>query len=377
MPGFLLVIALFQAGVLLCYWALYHTLTSLAGFQGTLALRLVFLALAFSFLLASVLSFRRDGPLARALYTLSAVWLGLFHFLFWSSVLCWFLYWARAALGPGPFPASWARTLLLLGLVTGLYGISNARGLRIRKIDVALHGRWAGRTAVFVSDLHLGPVRNLGFARSVAEGIRQLGPDMLFLGGDFYDGTRADADGLIAPFSGIKPPLGIYFITGNHEEFSAGSKERYTRAANNAGMKVLDNAVHIVDGLQIAGVSYRETLTRAGYEKTLQAMGLEKEKGKNLPVLLLKHSPMYPDVSLREGVNFEICGHTHRGQIIPYNLITRLVYKGFDGGLKRLGDLTVYTSTGAGTWGPPMRIGNRPEIVFIRFVQDTCLKNQS
>ncbi|MDA8387033.1 MAG: metallophosphoesterase [Nitrospiraceae bacterium] len=370
------VMVLFQTGLLLCYWLLYQTLVGLLGFHGTWGLKLLFAALSVSFLFASALASRRDGPLSRALYTLSAAWLGLFNFLFWPAVLCRVLYRARMALGLGPYPVSWAAALFSVGLVTGLCGIANAHSLRIKKFDIAMggvaagpprgpwSGKWAGRTAVFVSDLHLGPVRNLGFARRVAKRIREIGPDMLLLGGDFYDGTPADAPGLIAPFSEINPPLGAYFITGNHEEFSARAKQDYIRAASDAGIKVLDNRMEVVEGLQIAGVGYRETLTRAGYERVMRGMGLEKDR----PVLLLKHSPMYPDISLREGVDFEICGHTHRGQILPYNLVTRLVYRGFDGGLKRLGNLTIYTSAGAGTWGPPMRVGNRPEIVLIRFV---------
>lgn len=383
MPSFALADAFFQAGVLLCYWLFYETLVRLAGFHGTVMLRLVFVALAFSFLFSSALSSRRDGPLVQALYTLSAVWVGFFHFLFWSSVLCWGLYGARMALGLGRYPASWARASLSLGLAMGLFGIVNARRPRIKKIDIAIrgqageeggfssvggaartsHGRWAGRTAVFISDLHLGTVRGLGFARQVAARIRRIGPDMLLLGGDFFDGGPADAEALIAPFSEIITPLGAYFIMGNHEEFSEANR-MLVQAAKEAGMKVLDNRVHMADGLQIAGVSYSSTLTRAGYERTLQAMGLRRE----LPVLLLKHSPVHPEISLQEGVSLELCGHTHKGQIIPYNLVTRLVYGKFDGGLRRLGGLTVYTSAGAGTWGPPMRVGNRPEIVLIRFV---------
>ncbi len=378
MSPFVFIIALFQLIVFLGHWLLYKTLVRFLGLQGSTALgsaalKLLFVSLSISFLAASVLAFRQSGPLVRAFYTLSASWLGVFHFLFWASVLCWISFWAHRAFGLRFDSATWAAALLSLGLIAGLYGIVNARNPGIKKIDIALsgpaaghnpHNLWRDKTAVFISDLHLGPVRNTGFARRMADRIRGLGPDILFIGGDLYDGTKSDAKKLAEPFAEIAPPLGVYFITGNHEEFSAGAKERYIRAVSEAGIKVLDNRMVVVDGLQIVGVDYMDTFTKKAYERVLEKIGFTRGG----PVLLLKHSPMYPDVSYRQGVTLELCGHTHGGQIFPVNFITHYVYKGFDGGLKRLGNLTVYTSEGTGTWGPPMRVGSEPEITVIRFL---------
>ncbi len=374
MSPFVFIIALFQLTLFLGHWLFYRTLVRFLGLPGSWPLKLALAALSISFMAASVLAFRQNGPFVRAFYALSASWLGLFHFLFWASVLCWISFWVHSALGLRFDSASWAAALLSLGVIAGLYGIANAQNPRVKKIDIALSGppglndtlndTWKGKTAVFISDLHLGPVRNMGFARRVAGRIRQLGPDILFIGGDLFDGTKSDAERLAEPFGQIHPPLGTYFITGNHEEFSESAKERYIRAVRHAGIEVLDNRMVVVDGLQIAGVDYRDTFTRAGYNRVLEKIGFTRGKA----VLLLKHSPMYPGVSYRQGVTFEICGHTHKGQVFPVNFITHYVYRGFDGGLKRLGNLTVYTSAGTGTWGPPVRVGNRPEITFIRFL---------
>ena len=380
MSPFIFIIALFQIIVFLGHLLLYKTLVRFLGLPGTAALKTVLAVLSVSFISASVLTFKKSGALVHVFYTLSACWLGVFHFLFWSCILCWSAWWAHKAAGVRFDSVPWAATLLILGLVTGIYGIVNAGDIRIKKIGVSLPSQaedsasaqsdlwadpWKGKSAVFISDLHLGPVRNLGFAREVAAKIKEIGPDILFIGGDFYDGTSTThAEDLIKPFAEINPPLGAYFITGNHEEFSARAKKKYVQAVREAGIKVLGNQLVEVDGLQIAGVDYMDTFTRSQYENVLKAMNFNRAE----PVLLLKHSPMYPDVSQKEGVTFEICGHTHKGQIFPVNLITHYVYNGFDGGLKKLGALTVYTSTGVGTWGPPLRAGNRPEIVLIRFL---------
>ena len=368
-------IAVFQAAVFLGHWLIYVTLVRFLGLQGTAALRSAFAALSISFLAASVLVFRRRGRLVSAFYSFSAAWMGFFHFLFWSSVLCWIVHWAYAALGldSGGLTAA----LLAVGPAAGFYGIANALNPRIKKINFAFpeppagqnpgrdaHGFWSGKTAVFISDLHLGPVRGARFAGRVAKRIREIGPDILFIGGDLYDGAKTDAGGFfLKPFAQINPLLGTYFITGNHEEFSGSAKKSYEAAATEAGMTVLDNRMVEIGGLRVVGVDYLGTHTRAQYRRVLREMGL----GGGRPVLLLKHSPMYPDVSIEEGVTFELCGHTHKGQIFPYGIITHYVYGGFDSGLRKLGGLTLYTSTGAGTWGPPMRVGNRPEIVVVRF----------
>ncbi len=370
MPLFTLIIIIFQALVFLGHWFLYKTVIRFFGLHGALALKMIFGVLSVSFITASVLVFKYNKALTNLFYTLSAAWLGAFHFFLWSAFFCWIALWAHKAFFPGLRfnPAPWAAVFFSMGLVVSFYSIVNAGFVRTKELDIALPGlpeSWKGKTAVWISDLHLGPVRNLSFSREVADKVRRLDPDILFIGGDFYDGTSGDPVRLVKPFSGIKPPLGTWFITGNHEEFSARAKQKYIAAIRGAGIQVLENETKIINGLQIAGVDYMDTFTGAKYRAVLEKMAIRRSG----PVVLLKHSPMYPEIAREEGITFQLSGHTHGGQIFPASLITRLVYKGFDNGLKRLfpGNLTVYTSVGAGAWGPPMRLGTRPEITLIRF----------
>ncbi len=366
MPLFTLIVIIFQSLIFLGHWFLYKTAIRFLGLRNALALKMIFFVLSVSFFSASMLVFRYNKPIASLIYTLSAAWLGVFHYLLWCSFLCWIALWAHSLWGLRFRPDVWAAGLFSLGLFVSFFAILNAGTIRTRKIDITLPGlpaNWKGKTAVWASDLHLGPVRGLAFSREIAQKINLLSPDILFLGGDLYDGTAGDAALLASPFSGIKPPLGIWFIAGNHEEFSARSKQKYIRAIKAAGINVLDNEIKTIEGLQIAGVDYMDTFTAAKYRAVLKKMPFRRDG----PVVLLKHSPMYPEIAKEEGVAFQISGHTHGGQVFPASLITRWVYKGFDNGLKTLGPLVVYTSPGAGTWGPPMRMGTTPEIVLIRF----------
>jgi hypothetical protein len=167
---------------------------------------------------------------------------------------------------------------------------------------------------------------------------------------------------MAAPFSRIPTPNGTYFITGNHEEFFDNTP--YLQAVRRAGIQVLYNEMVDLNGLQIIGVDYRDSRDEKKLKAILQKMGIDRHK----PSILLEHAPLHLKVAEEQGISLLLSGHTHHGQVFLFRWITSLVYKGFDYGLKRFGDLIVYTSSGVGTWGPPMRLDTIPEIVVIQFI---------
>jgi hypothetical protein len=258
----------------------------------------------------------------------------------------------------------WIGVLFGIALLATVYGFINAGVPRITRIDVQLPllpGPWKGKTAVWVSDTHLGQVRNYGFARRIADKIEDLRPDIIFIGGDLYDGVAVDLDKAIEPFSKISAPYGCYFITGNHEQFS--DPTPYLQAVRRAGIHVLYNEKVDLDGLQIIGVDYRGSRREEDFRTILQNIGIDPRG----PSILLKHAPFHLQVAREQGISLQLSGHTHQGQVFLFRWITAKVYRGYDYGLKWFGDLLVYTSSGAGTWGPPMRIDTIPEIVVIEF----------
>jgi hypothetical protein len=107
----------------------------------------------------------------------------------------------------------------------------------------------------------------------------------------------------------------------------------------------------------------RDSQNRQKYEMILNGIKINP----NAPTILLKHSPNNLDIAHKKGITLQLSGHTHKGQIFPINFITGLVYHGYDYGFKKFKDLQIYTSSGVGTWGPPMRVGNIPEIAVIKF----------
>jgi len=220
---------------------------------------------------------------------------------------------------------------------------------------------WKGRTAAMISDLHLGHVRGANFARNIVARVRQLRPAIVFLAGDLYDGSYADLDALAGPLRALNAPLGNFFVAGNHEEIR--DRAAHLAAAQNAGLTLLNNEKVVVDGMQIVGVHHYESSHPDRLHSVLQSAAIDREQ----PSVLLVHTPDQLEVARRAGISLQLSGHTHRGQFFPWTWFTKRIYGQFVYGLQKFGDMLVYISSGAGTWGPPLRVCSHPEIVLIHF----------
>jgi len=364
-------ISLMQALLFLVHWFIFHTIVVFWGDQSqtaTVVLRCTLFSLAFSFVVAALLSYRFSNPLVTAIYRIAAVWLGFLDFFFCAACLCWL---ANLVLLVSPLAAARvqdrpfiAAVLFACAIVAGIYGLINALRIRVRRIPLSLTNlpaSWRGRTALVVSDLHLGNVNGVGFSRRIARMSAALQPDIAFIPGDFYDGTRCDPVKMAAPFRELAPPLGTYFSTGNHDEY--GDLPRYLEALKNSGVRVLANAKVEIDGLSILGIPYGASTHLIHLRATLEGMHLDASQ----PSILLSHVPNRLPIAEQAGVSLQISGHTHGGQLFPFTWLTRRAFGKFTYGLRRFGAMQVYTSYGAGTWGPPMRVGTSPEIVLLTF----------
>jgi len=364
---FIIFIATVQSILFLAHWLLYRTVVSFLALTSpsiTLPLKIVLFLFSISLVGTSFLVFRYPNVPVRIVYVIAASWIGFLNFFVLASLSSWVMYFAAQTLSFSLDRKLLACILFGLAIVAGIYGIVNAGTTRITNMTIKLPNLpdyWRGKTAVWISDIHLGAVRRYGFAKDIANRIQQLQPDLVFIGGDLFDGGTVDLNDFMKPFSRISAPEGVYFITGNHEEFF--DHVQYLEAVRQAGITVLNNEMVNLKGLQIIGVDYRDSQNRQKYEMILKGIKINP----NSPTILLKHSPTNLDIAHKKGVAFQLSGHTHKGQIFPINFITGLVYHGYDYGFKKFRDLQIYTSSGVGTWGPPMRVGNIPEIVVIKF----------
>lgn len=320
--------------------------------------------LSVSFLATSIVGFRLTNVALRCIYRLTAIWLGFVNYAFFASILCWLVYAVIHLAGMSVQRINFAFFFLALAIGFTVYGVVNAAATRVRHITVKLPGLppvWRGRTAVLITDVHLGNVRAFGFIARIVRMVNLLKPDVVFLGGDLYDGTPADLLRLAEPLRSLKSPLGSYFVEGNHEEFTDHTK--YLEAVASAGVRVLNNERIELDGLQIIGVTYRDATHGEHFRKTLRQTGLDRQRTS----ILLTHAPDRVHISAEEGISLQLSGHTHRGQFWPWTLAAARMYGLYVYGLQQFGAMQIYTSCGAGTWGPPLRVGSRPEVVAIRF----------
>jgi len=315
-----------------------------------------------SFLLSSILTFFLDDRFTQAYYTFSAVWMGFASYIFLATILYAVVHLIVGWFAPG-LSVSWFGMLcFLVAIVASSYGLIHARNIIIKDVQISLpniSSAWSDKKIVWISDIHLGAVHGAGFTSKIVYEINSINPDLVFIGGDLFDGVKVETSAVIAPFSGLHPALGTYFITGNHEEFRDNSL--LLQSIRDIGIRVLDNKMVTLDGLQIIGVDDRDSIDKDKFSSILTSLNMDKAK----PSLLLKHQPSQLDIAEKAGISMQISGHTHRAQMFPLNIFSYFIFNGYDYGLNRWGNMLEYTSSGVGTWGPPIRVGSDSEIVVM------------
>lgn len=253
--------------------------------------------------------------------------------------------------------------LTVSGLVTG--GFINARNPRVKTLEVHIPkkaGEMQEIRAVVMSDIHLGTLIGNGFFERVVRKVNALQPDIILLPGDILD---EDLEPVLRQNTGetlrqLRAPLGVYAIMGNHEHIG-GSADAYAYLRDHGLTVLRDSVVKINEGFYLVGREDRDKPRFSGQErKPLEE--LMEHVDLRYPVILLDHQPFYLEKAAALGVDLQLSGHTHHGQLWPFNLVTNAMYT-ISRGYARIGDMHAYVSNGVGTWGPPVRIGNRPEIV--------------
>lgn len=324
---------------------------------------LVSFLLVLAFVATTILGHRYSNIGLRFAYRLSILWLGILNFSFFAACATWIIFGVTTLFHLHLAPELIARSCFGLALLASLFGFVNANWLRVTRITVNLPNlpaAWHGRNVALVTDLHLGNVRGARFARRVVAKIQSLQPNAVFISGDLFDGTKVNLAAMTEPWKKLAAPNGIYFVTGNHEEFT--DRTKFIAAVERVGIRILNNEKVDVNGLQIVGLHDGDTDDPKNVRTLLQRADLDGTR----PSILLAHQPSNLAVAEEEGISLQLSGHTHGGQIWPWTHLAARVHGRFNHGLNRLGDLLVYTSNGAGTWGVPMRLGTKSEIVLIR-----------
>ncbi|GAX55698.1 metallophosphoesterase [Streptomyces olivochromogenes] len=257
--------------------------------------------------------------------------------------------------------AGGAAAAVALGTVGyGTYGV--LRGPRVKRVTVPLaklprsaHGY---RIAV-VSDIHLGPTLGRDFCQRVVDTINATQPDLIAVVGDLVDGSVKDLGPAAAPLARLRARHGSYFVTGNHEYYSGAAQ--WVREVRELGLHPLENARTEMAGFDLAGVNDVAGESEGHGPDFGRALG---DRDTARAVVLLAHQPVQIHDAVKHGVDLQLSGHTHGGQLWPGNYIAELANPTV-AGLERYGDTQLYVSRGAGAWGPPTRVGAPSDITVV------------
>ena len=246
--------------------------------------------------------------------------------------------------------------------ITG-YGVKTATGapridrsqMPMAKLPRAMDGT---RIAV-VSDIHIGPLTGVDHAERIVRVINSVNADLVCVVGDLVDGSVAELGRFAAPLGGIQSRHGAFFVTGNHEYYSGA--EEWIREVDRLGLRPLRNERVAINGLDLAGVNDLTGEEQGDAPDFARALG---DRDTSRPVVLMAHQPVAAREAAPYGVDLQVSGHTHGGQMAPFNMLVKLqqpVVSGFG----KVDGVPVYVTNGAGYWGPPVRVGAPPQVTVI------------
>ncbi|HBA62041.1 MAG TPA: hypothetical protein DCZ92_14750 [Elusimicrobia bacterium] len=328
------------------------------------ALICVFTVLAAAFPTARSVEAVYGGAAGHAWMRLGFTWLGASFILFYVLLFFDIIFRALRAFGRSvPAKPYGAAALACAGLLIGLAIINGASQPHVKRIDAALPGLPEGLDGfriVQISDLHLGRLTGNEKLKLLAEQINSLEPDLIVFTGDIFERREIVPEQTCAVIRTLKARYGLAAALGNHDLFAGQS--RAADLLSGCGVRVLRGTVYEpVKGLLVGGV---DDLRRA----RLQPPAAERFSAELLksgkPVILLSHQPDGWEPLMKGAPGLVLSGHTHNGQIFPFNLIELPFFKYFYG-LYKDRDTLLYVTSGAGTWGPPLRLFTDSELPLI------------
>lgn len=337
-----------------------------------------FVILAASFIIGRTLEKYMPGLLSNALVWTGSFWLAAMMYFFLIVV---FIDIIRLADYVIPFLGkiipheamvafrfTTLKVITLLVFLVIFLGHFNSLFPKITKLDIPIpspNSEMKELNLVLVSDIHLGTLTPKKHIKKRINLINSLNPDIILLAGDILDEdlTPVIHLDLGSALKELKAPLGVYGITGNHEYI--GGVEPAVNYLENHGITILrDSVIKINNSFYLAGREDRD-INRFSGDTRLPVEELLKDTPRDLPIILMDHQPYELGKSAAAGASLQVSGHTHHGQIWPLNYITKAIYE-ISRGYGNVNGMHTYVSNGLGTWGPPVRIGTRPEIVFIQ-----------
>jgi uncharacterized protein len=260
-------------------------------------------------------------------------------------------------------------SVLAITFLFSAFGIINSWNLRVTRLKVSIKGLRKEVRAMHLSDIHLGHFRGKKFLQKIVDKTNGQNVDVIFITGDLFDGRIRLTKETLAPLTQLKAP--IFFIEGNHDRYTGVKTiKNYLRELN---VNVLENEITSFGELQIIGLNHMmadaETynMHAAGNTSTIKGTLERLPILRNEPAILLHHSPDGIKYASENGIDLYLAGHTHAGQLFPVKYIAAMIFQ-YNKGLHDFKGTKIFVSQGAGTFGPPMRVGTKCEITVISLI---------
>lgn len=300
---------------------------------------------AVSLIAASIFQFFSGNIVSSIVYAVSAGWYGILWLLFSALIVYEIL---RLFIKIKP---SAAGTLIItVVMLAAVYSVINAQLIHIKRLKIPGP---ADMNIVQLSDIHIGSV-SVNFLERIIDKTNALNPDLVLITGDLVDNYNASTQKAIGLLKNLKAP--VLFVTGNHERYVGPA--RVKKSLTEANVKVLNNQLVDYGQIQVIGVDYNDD--EKDLEYTVEGLNIDKSKF----CILMSHRPVKLETLFKTGIDLALTGHTHAGQIFPFNYIVGLFHP-YLSSLQNHNNTYIYGTSGTGTWGPRMRLGSRSEIVLL------------
>lgn len=336
---------------------------------------ILFWAIAACFITGSIMERTVSSALSEWIYRIGSFWMAYMLYLFLAVFLIDLVRLANYFFHFLPVFSAEMRFRLGVGVlslasVIVIAGHINALWVNVKEIPLEIHKKVSGKREVRVmmaSDIHLGALLREHREKKLLEIAREQKPDLVLLCGDLVDGEIAPVlrKNLGKHIQEIKTPLGVYAILGNHEYIGGISKTLPYLKGININVLV-DSVVTLSNGIQLIG---RNDHSSRGENPPKPLSELMSSINPDNPVIVMNHQPFNLKEAADAKVDLHLSGHTHHGQMWPFNYITKAIFE-VSWGLLKKGNTNFYVSSGYGTWGPPVRVGNRPEVVIFKLKFD-------
>ncbi|MDD2680919.1 MAG: metallophosphoesterase [Patescibacteria group bacterium] len=353
-------VALFGHFLMFLIWRYFFGFTD---FYLQFALAFILFCGLILLVIAPLLIHWKDNIFSRALYVVGGLWSGLMLNTALAAIFYFLLKYFHLnnfidTLSNGKY-----LYILIIPLVMILVEFYCARVIRVKRRSIKIKNLpefWRGKKIIHVSDVHLGPIWRQKFFDDLTTLINKQRAELVFITGDLFDGM--DADFSWFHLRKLEAAKGVFYAYGNHDLILG--EQKIIQLFADSNIEILADELREIEGLQVIGIScyYKG---RLDVKKKIAEL---KTYDPLKPSILMYHEPKDVRTFQSAGINVQLSGHTHGGQMFPFNLLAHILYKGFASGLYRLDNFNLSVTSGAGTWGPPLRLGSCSEIVVLELL---------